>query len=378
MVPRSAGRRKILLVSNGFYPEISPRSYRATELAIEFSRLGHDVTVISKHRDYDYEDFLSQFPICLKMWSRSRLPTGPVCKWKPLRVMISGLSRLLNILFEYPVIEEMFKVKNVLKNESNYDLIISFAVPYPVHWGVAWSRSERHAIAETWIADCGDPFMGDVMDSFKHPFYFKYLEKWFCRRADYISVPIEGAIEGYYPEFHHKIKIIPQGFAFNNCARVLGEPNNDEPTFGYAGSFIPGARDPKQLMSFLATLDIPFKFVIFTNDPSSVMEYKSVLKNKLVVRDYIPRGELVEILSKMDFLINFDNNTRRNSPSKLIDYALSGRPVLSIARVFKSTEILAFINGDYKGQMVLPDIQQYHITQVSSAFLKLLEDKGTP
>ena len=52
-------KKKILLVSNGFYPEISPRSYRATELAKEFYRQGHEVTVITKYRDYNYIDFLA-------------------------------------------------------------------------------------------------------------------------------------------------------------------------------------------------------------------------------------------------------------------------------------------------------------------------------
>ncbi len=39
---------RLLLVSNAFYPEISPRSYRATELAREFCRQGHDVVVVTK------------------------------------------------------------------------------------------------------------------------------------------------------------------------------------------------------------------------------------------------------------------------------------------------------------------------------------------
>jgi len=36
---------KILIVSNAFYPEISPRSFRTTELAKELSRQGHKDTL---------------------------------------------------------------------------------------------------------------------------------------------------------------------------------------------------------------------------------------------------------------------------------------------------------------------------------------------
>ena len=73
-------KRKILLVTNGFYPEISPRSYRSTELAKEFCRQGHEVTVISKFRDHDYAKFLLEYPINLKMWESSRFTEIPESK----------------------------------------------------------------------------------------------------------------------------------------------------------------------------------------------------------------------------------------------------------------------------------------------------------
>ncbi|MCK5338692.1 MAG: hypothetical protein KAJ50_07770, partial [Bacteroidales bacterium] len=93
------------------------------------------------------------------------------------------------MFFEYPAIEEMFKVKKILKNENGYDLLISFAVPFPVHWGTAWARTKNHEIAKVWVADCGDPYMGNTNDSFRKLFYFKYPEKWFCKKTDFITIP---------------------------------------------------------------------------------------------------------------------------------------------------------------------------------------------
>ncbi len=224
-------QKKILLVSNAFYPEISPRSYRATELAKEFCRQGHSVVVISKFRDHDYADLLKEYNITLKFWGKSGFPKVPDFKRKPFSIFSRILTRTLLMLFEYPGIEDMFKVKRILKHEGDYHMMISFAVPYPVHWGVAWSRTQKHPIAETWIADCGDPYMGDVLDSFKKPFYFGYMEKWFCRKADFISIPIESAKPGYYPAFHHKIRIIPQGFDFDLGNSKGLSHLNDIPTF---------------------------------------------------------------------------------------------------------------------------------------------------
>ena len=374
ILTKMIGKKKILLVSNGFYPEISPRSYRATELAKEFSRQGHKVAVISKKRDHDYSDFLKEYPIVFKMWGKQVLPAVYNFRQKPFSFLSRITTRLLLVLFEYPGIEEMVRVKRMLKHEAGYDLMISFAVPYPVHWGVAWARTRKNLIAVKWVADCGDPYMGDVLDSFRKMFYFGYLEKWFCRKADYISVPIKGAINGYYPEFHHKIKIIPQGFDFDLNEKEKEQPANEIPTFAYAGGFLPGARDPEPFMNFLKNLDLPFRFLVYTNKPDILNEYRQVMNEKLVISSYIPRNDLMKLMSKMDFLVNFDNNTTLNSPSKLIDYAITNRPVLNINSNFTGEDLLAFLNGDYRRRMLLPDPEQCHIKNVSQLFLDLLEN----
>ncbi|HPF03108.1 MAG TPA: glycosyltransferase [Desulfobacteraceae bacterium] len=364
-------KKKILLVSNGFYPEISPRSYRATELAKEFIRQGHYVKVITKFRDFNYSEFLKEYKVELDLWGKSRFPQIPDSKRNVFSWITGSLSRALSLLFEYPGIEDMFKVRQMLKSESNFDIMISFAVPYPVHWGVAWARTTRQRIAEVWVADCGDPYMGDIVDTFRKPFYFKYLEKAFCRKADFISIPIEGARDGYYREFHNKIRIIPQGFDFEIDNKTDLFLCNRIPTFAYAGGFIPGVRDPDQLMRFLMSVAKPFRFNIYTNSPESLDKYKKQLDDRLQVSAYIPREELLEVLSQMDFLINFDNNSALNSPSKLIDYSIAGRPVLNIKRDLNQADVRAFLDGNYKNKMILPDPGEYHIGRVAKKFLEL-------
>jgi hypothetical protein len=364
-------KKKILLVSSSFFPEISPRSYRATELAKEFSRQGHRVVVISKHRNYNYQEIIDQYPMTIKMFRKPVLPQITDLDLKPFSTILRYFSRLLSLLFEYPEIVQAFKVKEALKNEGGYDLMISFAVPYPVHWGVAWSRKKNHGIAVTWIADCGDPFMGNILDTFRKPFYFKYFEKYFCRKADFISIPIEGAKSGYYKEFHYKIRIIPQGFEFNVVKQQEDRPSNDVPTFAYAGSFLKGIRDPEPLMNSLIRLNRTFKFLVFTNNMSLLEGYKSKLGEKLLLSDYIPRTDLIKILSKADFLINFDNNTALNSPSKLIDYAIAGRPVLNITKDFREEVLMSFLDKDYSQRMILNDVIQYHIGNVTRQFLEV-------
>nr|WP_321409445.1 hypothetical protein [uncultured Carboxylicivirga sp.] len=365
------GKKRILLVSSAFYPEISPRSFRATELAKELSRQGHVVMVISKYRAHDYDELLNEYPFQLKMWKPAAFKPISSMRWLKGTGLDRFLTRILALLFEYPVIEEMFRVKHMLKKEVGYDLLLSFAVPYPVHWGVAWARKKKHQIAQTWIADCGDPYMGDRLDSFRKLFYFSYLEKWFCRKAEFITIPVESAIPAYYKEFHHKIRIIPQGFSFNLNERKNRQPDNNIPHFAYAGGFLAGIRDPRPLLSFLSNLEEPFRFYVYTNQRELLNDYIPLLGDKLIISDFIPRDLLMDKLVEMDFLINFDNGTTLNVPSKLIDYIITNRPVLNIYYDLNKTNVLEFLKGNYSARMDLPGPEHYHIEKVVGQFMEL-------
>ncbi|WP_152541739.1 hypothetical protein [Saccharicrinis fermentans] len=112
--------------------------------------------------------------------------------------------------------------------------------------------------------------------------------------------------------------------------------------------------------------------MIYTNSTAMLDGYMDRLKDKMEVSGYIPRAALMKILKTMDFLVNFDNNTLLNSPSKLIDYAIVNKPVLNIGRDFDAQKVHRFLMGDYTDSMALPNPEQYHISNVSKQFLDLI------
>jgi hypothetical protein len=205
--------------------------------------------------------------------------------------------------------------------------------------------------------------------------YFKFFEKSFCRKADFITVPIEEAKEGYYREFRDKIKVIPQGFNFEEVDVGTSKyVENKVPTFAYAGGFIPGGRDPRPFLEYLTRINMKYKFIIFTKNSELVEPYLKKADGKIEVRDYIPRDQLLQFLVTMDFLVNFENASSLMMPSKLIDYHITGRPVLSIGS--KNTDIseetvIQFLNGDYTNQHRLSNIDRYKIKNVCQDFLEL-------
>lgn len=365
-------KKKILIVSRSFYPMNSPRSFRTTELAKEFARQGHEVTVVTYKDKVNHPDFEEEYGVTVKDWGN--------IKWKTIELKGKGmelfgrriLRRTLNLLFQYPGIEIQKLVKNALLKESGYDLLISVAAPHPVHWGVARVRSKKHPVAKVWVADCGDPFMGLENDSFTPPFYFKFVEKWFCRKANFLTVPTQGAVQAYYPEFHNKIKVIPQGFRFEDVKIAENKIINPFPKFGYAGGFIPGKRDPTEFLQFLTSLDKDFEFHVYTNNPGLVKPYLELAKGQIFIHEYISRIELLYRMSQMDFVVNFENVGDKQTPSKLIDYAIINKPILSIKTGgLNEVFINEFLSGDYTHQLFIDNPDQYRIENVCIKFLEL-------
>ena len=370
------GSKKILIVTNGFYPEISPRSFRATELAKEFVRQGHEVTVCT-HLRTGLEAFALQHYFGVIDLGKLSWPQ-PIVKGSGMEFLFRRIiSRFSSLLFEYPMIQLIPLIKKALKNENEYDLLISVAVPYPIHWGIAFIRSNKNPIAKTWIADCGDPYMGQENDTFKPPFYFGWVEKWFCRKADFITVPTKNSILGYYPEFHPKIKVIPQGFRFEDIALFEGVLNENKIVFGYAGMFIPGRRDPSEFLDYLNNLNdnYKFEFHIYTTTPQFVTPFTAASKGRIIIQPIIPREELLFELSKMHFVVNFENVGHTQTPSKLIDYLICNKPVLSVTfGNLQPTIFNDFLKGNYDQKMTLPEKNTYRIENVVSKFIALVSE----
>lgn len=369
--------KKILIVCHGFYPDQSPRSFRSTELAKEFKRQGHEVTLIATYWQ-GIEVLLNEYSINYKNlgvlnWN---IPSF-LDRLGYIGVFLKRIiTRVLYSLIEFPDIELFFKVMKALRSEKNeYDLLISIAVPYPIHWGVAtvWKKNKKN-IAKVWVADCGDPFYLQKNDTFTKPFYFRWIEKWFMKKPNYISVPTDKSYLGYFTEFHQKIKVIPQGYKFNEV-KLRDTLNDGIVRFGYGGIFIKGRRDPSEFLDFLCDLPKTYKFEfhVYTKH-INYFSTKVLNDGRIFVHDFINRNELLEKFSTFNFVVNFSNPVVEQTPSKLIDYLIIQKPILNIVTGdLNKDNVLMFLNGNYTNQLTIADGEKYKIERVVNQFLDLLK-----
>lgn len=134
----------ILLICKDLYPHQHPRSFRATELVNEFHRRGHQLHVVCCMSAIDFMEYKKQYP------NISILNLGDVSSilshsfFQKNKFLYRLLDKLLYYFLLYPYIKLMFRVKRFLiNNKEKYDLLITIAHPYSIHWGAAFARKKK-------------------------------------------------------------------------------------------------------------------------------------------------------------------------------------------------------------------------------------------
>lgn len=373
----SCSHMNIVILSGSFYPSIHPRAFRATELAKEFVRNGHHVTEISCKtiKEFDYEEYSRNTGIeiiKLDVFRRNRV--AEVASHK--QTVLYSIKRFL---IEYLLCGNLYKYSKEISTKlskldcwDNADLVIVLSTPFPCHYGFYKFVKKREHFFVT-IFDSGDPFYYSKQTN--RAIWFKYIEKNVYKYCDFLTIPTANAIHLYSPLIpEDKIKIIPQGFNMRDLNLYKGE-------FGipvkmaYAGVFYWDIRNPEFLFEALENSPVDYEFYLFMRYKDGkleeVLEKYPRLKSQMHIHLCVPHDDLISELSKMHFLINIENLSNTQMPSKLIDYGMTGRPVLSCnEKNFELAKLERFLHGDYTGQYEV-NIDEYNIELIAKKFINL-------
>lgn len=369
----------IVIISSFFYPVIQPRSFRATELAKEFAREGHHVDVITMNtvEGFDYEGCEKEMGISIRHLNIFKGDGTAMAAEKggapnPVRAYCISAVRYL---FCGRMIKYARQIYAALLQEScmkGADMVIALSTPFCIHWALSKyiKKKGKHFLA---IADSGDPFY--YSKQWNLAFWFKYIEKDVYRQMDYLTIPTENAIPSYSPIIpEYKIKIIPQGFDMNHLHLFEGD-FGECVKMAYAGVFYWDIRNPEFLFRYLDACSIPYELHLFLRYADATLEqvlqkYPNLVKC-LHIQYNVPHDALIYELSKMHFLINVENLSNTQMPSKLIDYGMTGRPILSCNENNFSVDVMdEFMRGDYRGRYQV-DVDRYNIINIAAEFLQL-------
>lgn len=358
---------KILIICHFGIYENTARAFRTYELLKKMQEHQYDIDLLVGSEKRLYKKFKlgssnKNIPTCNKNVKQK--------KWVFIRKI--G-SYILNYLSGDMVILKYYGPCKKLIFDKDYDAVLSIGQPFYPHMIAATASISNTAIK---IADCGDPFY--IKGKHMAP-YLAIMQKKIFSQFHYVVVPTVKALP-YYVNYIKKDKlvVIPQGVDFSSF-KLATYQKNDIPTFGYAGIFYEKLRDPSCFFEYLATIEKNYKFILYT-DTTNLFFRKTILpmvnkcKGKVVVYNLVKREQCIYELSMMDFLLNFENESTIQSPSKLIDYGITKRPVLSIkTSSFNPCDLDEFLDGNYSKQLQY-DISQFDINIVFKQFYELFQN----
>jgi len=375
---------KILILTGHFYPELHPRAFRANELACEFSRNGHDanVAILRTIANFDYEKYQKESNLKIqKLNLYNQLDILLPEPYSSSNKFLLWFENKYRFILDYFIGGLLFvnavKIKKNIKLTNDYDLVISLSTPFMNHLGMALVKKQITNPRTIFVADSGDPFYRSQQT--KRAPYFYYLEKYIYKKFDFLTVPAEASLNAYKGLIElNKIKIIPQGFNMENIK--LGKVSPSEKiTFAYSGVFYLDIRNPEFLLKTLVDLDIDFRFDIYLRHKDVAVtnllkKYTPLLGDKVSITYGIKRDDLIYNLSTVDFLVNIDNLTTTQIPSKLIDYAITKRPIYSCNSTnYYKDDFLRFLRRDYSKSKYI-DVSPYDIKKVTNQFIELIDE----
>lgn len=356
--------KKIIMVCQTYYPAINPRSFRCRYLAEEFQRTGNDVTVFSAYDDSGSERVINGVRI-IDYGSTNLLYENSFGKRK-LPIIITVLRRIISIILDIDNISIFWAIK---RNKSlrlelqNSDVILSITAPHGINWALASVLENYNSIR--WIADCGDPYMGNPFIPKIYKILNKRRELEFVRKVSHITVPIIEAKEAFL--FKDKITVIPQGFPLHSKRSKSVERNYIR--FCYAGKIYPDKRPIRPFLDRLRSNGRNFEFHIYTSDRHCLPDWIT-MDSRFLVFEPINREDIMHIYAEMDFLVYLTNDSKVQIGSKLIDYSLADVPILEVDALSGESPIDEFLIFDFR-KAIKVNIDEYRIDHVAGKFKEL-------
>jgi glycosyltransferase involved in cell wall biosynthesis len=208
--------------------------------------------------------------------------------------------------------------------------------------------ARNREFCKRWIIDLGDPFSFMEQALPNNAFLYGRLNRWFEKRAfhraDGISVTTDGTREMYvrlYPACAGKITVIPPLLSPSPEPRATGffPPDPVATRLVFIGTLYRHLRRPDYLLQlFSAMLQLRPEFnaeLHLIGDThecrESLAPYQQRLGNRLIIHGPVDRSMAAQAMSEADILVNLGNETAFQLPSKLVEYAATGKRIVNIS-----------------------------------------------
>ena len=371
---------KVLIICYCYPPDPGPRAYRWSAIAELWAEIGHEVHVISGWKLGALEEELlggvhvhrvgGAFSENLRLWIERRRGggAGKIDARKREESLggerFSGWARIAKIIHDatwkkvyWPdsTCLWFFAAKKMalrLIEGITFDAVISTSTPYTGHLvgrAVKAARGDIH-----WMVDIGDPFWFGkpaLNNSALHQARNRRSEQKILELCDSATVTVASCQRIYEQAFSGitgKIKVVPPLYSGDGV--MPARTSSAKKRLVFTGSLYRDIRNPDYLLRLLSAVlernpQVEAHFYGRVNDCADCFApYESLKGKNLFVHGQVARDVALKATFEADVLINIGNDTNFQIPSKLVDYAASGLPIVNIISVADDSSV-DFLNN---------------------------------
>lgn len=367
---------KILIVTHYFPPYNSIASLRPYSWAKYWSHKGHEVTVLTTHKEASETDltldcigfkviavdFLKEYGFLSKRY-RFVSPTRPngigtvkkytwgarIKKYVARTGTVGADCRFPN-LYQFWISQAIERIK---EENTVYDVAVGSFAPFAA-LAIA-TRLKELGITRKAVVDFRDLWVGNHI--FKGlplvNMYEKKLERKFCIKADLITTVSEPLSRKLSEKYGDKVAVVLNGFDAKEPVKA-GNSGLDNTCINllYTGSIYEGHQDPSPLFKAVELLKqenyefLPRLRILFAGWCADCV---SKLLNVYPIGDYVqcegflPREQCILMQRDADILLFFDDKTKAGDgilTGKLFEYMFSGSFIWSIGGRWQPSEMI--------------------------------------
>jgi hypothetical protein len=225
-----------------------------------------------------------------------------------------------------------------------YDRLVSVSDPFTSHLVALAARRAQPRLP--WLVDIGDPFSLQEQTPVNNPWLYRGLNRRAEARvlaaasAAAVTVPsLRARYAAAFPAAAPKFAVIPPLYAPPpGGADVTVFPADGRLRLLWVGTLYRAVRDPRPLFALARRLlagPLGARLELhLMGDAGDCRDLVAAavreLRGRLVAHGVVPRSTALAAARQAGCLVNIGNATGHQLPSKLAEYAASGRPILNL------------------------------------------------
>lgn len=369
-------RSRILIISHSYKPSINPRVFRWTAIAEKWVQQGKKVDVVCSWSPglsrCEIDSGVEVYRVGGGIIERTRstlLPDGrstaeskkasrsASVKKNGLASMILAAIRFIHDIFWKNLYWPDYACTWIgpastkalqLCHMEDYSTVISVSDPFSSH--LAGRKVKSHYPQVNWLVDIGDPFcFRDDIPTNNFRLYKNLnvkIEHEIFNEANCISVTCQPTADKYaelFPVFKNKMEVIPPLLSITPGQEKGGSffPASRSLRILYIGTLYRSIRSPEFLLKLFAILNqhnpdkaLELHFVGSINKCDDLFEqYRSMIGNQIFLHGQVDRESAMQAMEEADLLVNIGNSNRYQLPSKIVEYASLGKPILNLTTI---------------------------------------------